>query len=82
MEKLAPDLIDHLKEVSWVIFLVYLFLGLVMLIFGRSLGYDTALWIYLGLVVFITAVFGSIVLGNLLLVGIANIVKRLLRRVK
>jgi hypothetical protein len=82
MEKLAPDLIDHLKEVSWVLFLVYLFLGLVMLLFGRSLGYDTALWVYLGLVAFITAVFGSIVLGNLLLVGIMNIVKRFLRRAK
>jgi hypothetical protein len=75
----VSGLTEHLKDVSWVLLIVYLFLGLVMLIFGRSLGYDTTLWIYIGLVVFITTVFGSIVLGNLLLVVIVRTFKRLFR---
>ena len=79
MEKPVSGLTEHLKDVSWVLLIVYLFLGLVMLIFGRSLGYDTTLWIYIGLVVFITTVFGSIVLGNLLLVVIVRTFKRLFR---
>ncbi len=82
MEKLVSGLTEHLKDVSWVLLIVYLFLGFVMLIFGRSLGYDTTLWIYLGLVVFITAVFGSIVFGNLLLVVIVSAFKRFLRRAR
>jgi hypothetical protein len=82
MGKLTRDLIDHSKEVSWVLLLVYIFLGFIVLIFGRSLGYATISWISVVLAVFVTIMFGSIVIGNLLLIVVMSLFNRFAHRLK
>jgi hypothetical protein len=78
MGKFLYDLKDHLKEVSWVLILLYLLLGFVILIFSRFIGFNVILWICLGLAILITFVFASIILGNLILTGIVNLARHLL----
>jgi hypothetical protein len=80
MGKLNNDLIEHLKEVSWVLFLMYIFLGFIVLIFGRSLGYVTVIWISVVLAALVTIMFASIIMGNLLLILVTTMFSRLLLR--
>ncbi len=80
MDKLIRDLIGHLKEVSWVLFLVYIFLGFIVLIFGRFHGYVTITWIGVILAALVTIMFGSIVIGNLLLILVMSLFRRLFHR--
>jgi len=80
MGKLNNNLIEHLKEVSWVLFLVYIFLGFIVLIFGRFLGYVTVIWISMVLAALVTIMFASIVMGNLLLILVTTMFRRLLQR--
>jgi hypothetical protein len=75
MGMLARALGDHLKEVAWALFLIFLFLGCLFLIFGRHLGYETIIWICLGFVVIVTALFMMIILGELFWVGIVRVFK-------
>jgi len=75
MGMLARALGDHLKEVAWAPFLIFLFLGCLFLIFGRHLGYETIIWICLGFVVIVTALFMMIILGELFWVGIVRVFK-------
>jgi hypothetical protein len=82
MDKLTRDLIEHLKEVSWVLLLVYIFLGFIVLIFGRFLGYVTITWIGVILAALVTIMFGSIVIGNLLLILVMSLFRRFLHRAK
>jgi hypothetical protein len=82
MDKLIRDLIEHLKEVSWVLFLVYIFLGFIVLIFGRFLGYVTITWMSVVLAALVTIMFGSIVIGNLLLILVMSLFRRFLHRAK
>jgi hypothetical protein len=82
MGKLTRDLIEHSKGVSWVLFLVYIFLGFIVFIFGRSLGYVTITWISVVLAALVTIMFGSIVIGNLLLILVMSLFRRLLHRAK
>jgi flagellar biosynthesis protein FliQ len=82
MGKLTRDLIEHSKEISWVLSLVYIFLGFIVLIFGRSLGYVTISWISAVLAALVTIMFGSIVIGNLLLILVTSLFNRFLHRVK
>ena len=80
MGKLILDLNEHLKDISWVLVLVFIFLGFVVLIFGGILGYDTVTWIGIGLALLVTTILGSIVLGELFLTLISNLFRRLFHR--
>jgi hypothetical protein len=80
MAKLIRDLKEHLKDVSWVLLLVYIFLGFIVLIFGGLLGYGTVTWIASGLALLVTIIFGSIVFSELLLNLILNLFKQLVHR--
>jgi hypothetical protein len=76
----ARALVDHLKEVTWALFLVILTLGCLIVIFGRHLGYDTIGWICLGFAVIVTALFTMIILGNLLGIAIMKVFKRFISK--
>ena len=65
---------EHLKEVGWVLFLVYLFLGLLVLIFRTHVEYPTATKICLGFALVVTAVFAGIILCNLLVVAVVKLI--------
>ena len=80
MGKLIFDLNEHLKDISWVLVLVFIFLGFFVLIFGGILGYDTVTWIGIGLALLVTTILGSIVLGELFLTLISNLFRRLFHR--
>jgi hypothetical protein len=77
MGKLTRDTLEHLKEVSWVVFLLYLVLAGLFLLFGRQVGYATMAWICLGFALLITVVFASISAINLISVAIYRALKRL-----
>ena len=62
MGKLIRDLNEHLKDISWPFVLVFIFLGVVVLIFGGILGYDTVTWIGVGLVLLVMTIFTGVVL--------------------
>jgi len=70
-------LLEHLSEVSWALFLLYLLLAGLAGIFGRCVGYEITPWLCLGFAFLVTAIFAVIVLGNLLLIAIAEIFRRL-----
>ena len=80
MGKLILDLNEHLKDISWVLVLVFIFSGFVVLIFGGILGYDTVTWVGIGLALLVTTILGSIVLGELFLTLISNLFRRLFHR--
>jgi hypothetical protein len=56
---------EYLKDVGWALFLIDLFLGIIALLAGRYLEYETAAWVCLGLAVLVTLIIGSIIAGNL-----------------
>lgn len=76
VSKWTRSFIAHLKEVGWALLLVYLFLGLLVLIFRAHVEIVTAARICLGFALFVTAIFGAIVLCNLLGIAIAKIIRR------
>ncbi len=80
MGKLIRDLKEHLKDISWVLVLVYIFLGFIVLIFGGFLGYDTVTWIVIGLALLVTIIFASIFFGELLLNLVVNLFRWLAHR--
>ncbi|KAF0218956.1 MAG: hypothetical protein FD174_2472 [Geobacteraceae bacterium] len=82
MRKFSRDLIEHLLEVGWALFLLYLFLACLALIFGRSVGYEITPWVCLGFALVVTAIFAVIILGNLLWLGFVGIFRRLFNRPK
>ena len=66
MRKWTRGFLEHLKEVGWALFLVYLLLGLLILVFRVHVEYATAAKICFGFALLVTAVFGGIILCNLL----------------
>ncbi len=82
MGKLAKEFLEHLLEVSWALFLLYLLLAGLAVIFGRCVGYEITPWLCLVMALLVTAIFAVIVLGNLLLIAIAEIFRRLSDRSK
>jgi hypothetical protein len=65
---------EHLKEVGWALFLVYLFLGLLVLIFRTHVEYPTATKICLGFALVVTAIFAGIILCNLVVVAVVKLI--------
>ena len=76
MRKWTRSFLEHLKEVGWVLVLVYLFLALLVLIFRAHVEYATAAKICFGFAFLVTAVFGAIILGNLLVLVIIKLISR------
>ncbi len=74
---LARALFDHLKEIAWALFLIFLFLGCLLAIFGRELGFDSVFWVCLGFALIVLGLFGMILLGQLFWIGIWKVLKRL-----
>jgi hypothetical protein len=76
MRGLARALFDHLKEIAWALFLIFLFLACLWVIFGRELGFDSVFWVCLGFALIVLGLFGMIILGQLLWIGIWKLLKR------
>jgi hypothetical protein len=74
--------VEHLEEIGWVLLLVYLLLGLLVLIFHTHVEYGTALRICLGYAVLVTAVFGSIVLVNVIVIAVVKLIQHWRGKVK
>src|SRR5512136_1652179 len=77
MGMLARALFDHLKEIAWAFFLIFLFLACLFVIFGRELGFDSVLWVCLGFAVIVIGLFGMLILGELLWTAIWKVLRRL-----
>ena len=77
MGMLARALSGHLKEIGWALFLIFPFLGCLLVIFGRELGFDSVFWVCLGLALIVLGLFGMIILGQLLWIGIWKVLRRL-----
>jgi len=77
MGMLARALSGHLKEIGWALFLIFLFLGCLLVIFGRELGFDSVFWVCLGFALIVLGLFGMIILGQLLWIGIWKVLRRL-----
>ena len=82
MRGLTRLLGEYLKDVGWALFLIYLFLGIIALLAGRYLEYETAAWVCLGLAVLVTLIIGSIIAGNLIWILIADVIRRRRRQPK
>lgn len=78
--KWTRSFIEHLQEVGWALFLVYLFLGLLVLIFRTHVEVVTAAWICLGFALLVTAVCGSIIACNLLGIALVKLLGRFRQR--
>jgi len=77
MGMVARALSDHLKEITWALFLIVIFLACLLAVFGRELGFDSVFWVCLGFVVIVLGLFTMIILGELLWMGIWKVLKRL-----
>ena len=69
-------LIDHLKQVLWALFLVYIILLGLVFLFGKQIGYEIALWASLGVAGLVTVTFFSIYLFDLLRIVITDLLQR------
>ena len=76
MGMLARALSDHLKEIAWALFLLFLFLFCLFVIFGRELGFDSVLWVCLGFAAIVLGLFGMLILGELLWIVIWKVLRR------
>jgi len=77
MGMLARALSDHLKEIAWALFLIFLLLACLIVIFGRELGFDSVLWVCLGFAAIVLGFFGMLILGELLWIVIRKLWRRL-----
>jgi len=82
MDGFVKQLMEHLREVSWALFLVCLFLACLALIFGRAVGYEITLWVCLGFALLVSALFAAVLFGNLLILALVAILRRWRRRPK
>ena len=82
MRWLAQALGEYLKEIGWALFLIYLFLGIIALLVGRYLEYETAAWVCLGLGALVTLMIGSLIAGNLIWILVSEAIRRLRRQLK
>jgi len=64
------------------LFLSYLLLGIIALLAGRYLEYETAAWVCLGLGVLGTLISGSMITGNMIWVLISDTMRGLRRQPK
>jgi hypothetical protein len=77
MGMLVRALSDHLKEIAWALFLIFLLLACLLVIFGRELGFDSLLWVCLGFAVIVLGLFGMLILGELIWIAIGKVLRRL-----
>jgi hypothetical protein len=69
-------LLDHLKQVLWALFLVYIILLGLVFLFGKQIGYEITLWACLGVAGLVTVTFFSIYLCDLLRIVITDQIQR------
>ncbi len=77
MGMLTRALSDHLKEIAWALFLIFLLLVCLFVIFGRELGFDSVLWVCLGFAVIVLGLFGMLILGELIWIAVGKVWGRL-----
>jgi hypothetical protein len=65
---------QHLKEIGWAFFLILFWLGCLVLIFGRIMGFQPVFWVCLGLAGIIAAIFSMLLLGELIFFGTLKII--------
>jgi len=65
-------LLDHLKQVSWALFLVYIILLGLVFLFGKEVGYEISLWACLAVAGLVTVTFFCIFLFELLIIVITD----------
>jgi hypothetical protein len=82
MGKFAKELIEHLLEVAWAFFIIFLLLFGLAVTFGRSVGYEATFWVCLCFSLLVAAIFAVIVLGHLLCIGVTAICRHLKNRNK
>jgi hypothetical protein len=80
MSDLGRALFNYFKQVAWALFLVYLILGGAACLFGKQIGYDTVLWVCLGIALLVTVTFISIYLFDSFRVILGELNKRSARR--
>jgi hypothetical protein len=80
MGKLLGDAIEHLKEIAWAVFMLFLFLAALALLFGGHAGYVTVVLVCLGFASLVAIVFGSIFVINLIWIGAIRILRIIGRR--
>jgi hypothetical protein len=68
---------NHLKEIAWALFLIFLLLFCLFVIFGRELGFDSVLWVCLGFAAIVFGLFGMLTLGELLWILIWKVLRRI-----
>ena len=66
MRMLARALSDHLRQIAWALFLIFLLLACLFVIFGRKLGFDSWLWVSVGFAEIVLGLFGMLILDELL----------------
>jgi hypothetical protein len=76
MGMLTRALFDHLKEIAWALFLIFLFLACLLMIFGRELGFDSVLWVCLGFALIVLGLFTMIIVGELLWIVFWKVLRR------
>lgn len=76
MGMLVRALYDHLKEIAWALFLIFLLLFCLFVIFGRELGFDSVLWVCLGFAAIVLGFFGMLLLGELIWIAIGKAWRR------
>ncbi len=63
---------DHLKQISWALFLVYIILLGLVFLFGKQTGYQISLFACLSVAGLVTVTFVSIYLCDLLRIVITD----------
>lgn len=69
-------LLDHLKQVLWALFLVYIILFGLVFLFGKEVGYEILLWAGVSVAGLVTIVFGSIYLFDLIRILLTDQIHR------
>jgi hypothetical protein len=69
-------LLDHVKQVSWALLLVYIILLGLAFLFGKEIGYEISLWVCLAVAGLVTVTFFSIYLCDLLRIVITDQIQR------
>jgi len=65
-------LLDHVKQISWALFLVYIILFGLVFIFGKQIGYEMSLLASISVAGLVTVTFVSIYLCDLLRIIITD----------
>lgn len=80
MKRKLNQTAEQLKLYFFVVFLAELFLLSISLAGGRFLGYRTALLVGAGIGTVIAVCFIMIIIGNVAVIGIQKVIKRIIKK--